>query len=630
MHFHELVQPTGNAAPLVPLALGVAKMTVVLATTALLLRATRDGSSQLRYALATAGLAMAAVVPLGTTVLPGRALWTVAPPEPLGAPAPGVTRSADAPGTTPGAATNAGDPVAAPSSGAAARVDARPAPRLSGAAAGDRVLGLAVLVWAAGALLLAARRGRAWWRVHARGRSARRAPELEAALTDLCAGPEGRAQARVLLHPDVRVPLTFGWRRPCILLPDAAVAWNDEQLRIVLCHELVHVRRRDYALLWMVELVRAVYWPHPLVWWLARRVAIERELSCDDAVVNHGVRPGRYAGTLLDVARAARGTATAGGFAAGLAAARRDGLRERVTRILDPRLERRPRRGVTAVALLLLAGVSAAATPWSGPRESDLWFGGATAEAWIEALSSSDPRLRQRAAWSLGELESRAAVDPLIGLLQDSVPAVRGVAAWALGEIKSLDALPSLYRALSDSDPVVREMVVRAVGEHEDPRSVPVLLRELVAPAPAVRAATVWALGEIGSVAAHAALAAHGDPDPAVRAELARALVARRQLDEGAAGELVRRLRREPEPDVRIALLTALTAVADDVPEDAGSWLADADPRVRAEACRLLGTIGRPEAVDALLGALRDVDPAVRANAAWALDEISVAPAATH
>src|SRR5205085_130395 len=88
---------------------------------------------------------------------------------------------------------------------------------------------------------------------------------------------------RLLRSSAVPVPATWGVRRPVIALPAAAATWTPERLRLVLVHELVHVRRQDVmveALLWLAG---ALYWFHPAV-------RLERERACDEAVLSTGAR----------------------------------------------------------------------------------------------------------------------------------------------------------------------------------------------------------------------------------------------------------------------------------------------------------------------------------------------------
>ena len=76
--------------------------------------------------------------------------------------------------------------------------------------------------------------------------------------------------------------MTYGTRRPTLVLPASADAWTDDRRRAVLLHELAHVARRDCFVQRLTSLACALYWPHPGVWWAARRLRTERELACDD------------------------------------------------------------------------------------------------------------------------------------------------------------------------------------------------------------------------------------------------------------------------------------------------------------------------------------------------------------
>jgi beta-lactamase regulating signal transducer with metallopeptidase domain len=98
------------------------------------------------------------------------------------------------------------------------------------------------------------------------------------------------------------IPLTWGVRRAWILLPATADDWPAERRRAVLLHELAHVARRDCLIQMAAAITCALYWPHPGVWWAARRLRAERELACDDAALNRGIPARGYARHLLEVA----------------------------------------------------------------------------------------------------------------------------------------------------------------------------------------------------------------------------------------------------------------------------------------------------------------------------------------
>ncbi len=178
-----------------------------------------------------------------------------------------------------------------------------------------------------------------------------------------------RRTVAIGISPQSDVPLTIGWRRPKILLPTDCDRWMESKRRVVLVHELAHVARHDVAWQVVARLACAVYWFHPLAWLAARRMRVERELACDDAVLRCGARPDQYATVLLDVAAAVcrpRPTAAA------VAMACRNSLERRIRAILEPGLSRLPVGPRTGRFLLLGAMLvvvwTAALHPFAAPR----------------------------------------------------------------------------------------------------------------------------------------------------------------------------------------------------------------------------------------------------------------------
>ena len=164
----------------------------------------------------------------------------------------------------------------------------------------------------------------------------------------------------VVTSPDVRVPMTFGFRRQTIVLPEDAKTWNDDELRQALRHELEHVRRDDWAFQIIARAVTALYWFHPLVWVALRRFCVEAERACDDAVIE-SFRPSSYASQLVEMARSLSGPPRVPALA--MAAPTR--LGERVRAILDPSQSRGRISGfaaTTTVAIMLAVLVTFGST----------------------------------------------------------------------------------------------------------------------------------------------------------------------------------------------------------------------------------------------------------------------------
>lgn len=157
----------------------------------------------------------------------------------------------------------------------------------------------------------------------------------------------------------VAVPLAWGARRPRIVLPARAGAWDEAQRREVLLHELAHVARHDWLSQSLARVGCALFWFHPLVWIAARRLILEAERACDDRVLAAGADSCDYADRLLRVAGGARRVADAS-YAA-VAMARRSDLATRIEAILDGRVRRGTPGRPAAVLLVavLLAPVAA-------------------------------------------------------------------------------------------------------------------------------------------------------------------------------------------------------------------------------------------------------------------------------
>jgi beta-lactamase class D len=164
-------------------------------------------------------------------------------------------------------------------------------------------------------------------------------------------------QRGYLIHPACAVPVVAGWYRPRIILPVDCHDWPADRLAMVLAHEQAHARRRD-SIVRLVSLInRAVFWFHPLAWWLHREIAALAEEACDAAAAAAAPSRSAYADALIAIARHARSAGQrVEPVAIGMAST---ALRRRVRAILaGPRQSLSPRQTVcvrVAGAFLLLA-----------------------------------------------------------------------------------------------------------------------------------------------------------------------------------------------------------------------------------------------------------------------------------
>jgi beta-lactamase regulating signal transducer with metallopeptidase domain len=156
-------------------------------------------------------------------------------------------------------------------------------------------------------------------------------------------------------------PAVTGLFRPTIVVPRDALDWPVERCRLVIVHELAHVRRRDVLAQAIADVACAIHWYNPLAWLCARRLRMEREIAADDAVLAAGVRPSQYAEELVAVAAALPGPRAA------LAIAERSTLEARVASILASRLARAPLAARGTVALVAAGAALAAAAACTSP-----------------------------------------------------------------------------------------------------------------------------------------------------------------------------------------------------------------------------------------------------------------------
>lgn len=154
-------------------------------------------------------------------------------------------------------------------------------------------------------------------------------------------------------HPTMLV--TWGVLRPRVILPAGAEDWSTERIRVVLCHELAHIKRGDWSTLLAAELLRSLYWFNPLPWLLCSRLRQESEHACDDAVLSAGVESPVYATHLVDLAR----TFAAQKWSPAPAIAHPSTLERRVKAMLNAHLDRRPiTRLAKSLIVAALVGIS--------------------------------------------------------------------------------------------------------------------------------------------------------------------------------------------------------------------------------------------------------------------------------
>lgn len=198
------------------------------------------------------------------------------------------------------------------------------------------------------------------WRLR---RSSQPVPSL---ITDevcqLASGLRVSRRVETVLSTEREMPMTWGLFTPVLLLPASAVTWSCERRRMVLLHELAHIRRWDCLTQLLGQFARALHWFNPLAWLALHRLRIEQERACDDVVLNCGTNADEYASELLSVtARLPRPTWDT---AVALAMSRCSRIEQRLKSILDADCERRPmspRHALATCGLMMVVACGIAA-----------------------------------------------------------------------------------------------------------------------------------------------------------------------------------------------------------------------------------------------------------------------------
>lgn len=376
-----------------------AKAAIILAIAGLVNVSWRSASAAARHLVWTLAVTAALAIPaIGVAISSFNAphievpVWS--PPAPMLAPQPAAepivqTASPEAPSII--AAHNDNSITEKPASEIAAPVVTSGAPAILPASASEPLVveyskpiewrSLLFPVWLAGFVLTLFPVFVAWIRIRMLSRNAKPA---EARWRDLIASTNSIShlahRVTILESSETAMPMTWGVFRPTLLVPSRAERWPDWQCRDILLHELAHVDRRDCLTQLVAQIACAVYWFNPLTWVASHRMRVERELACDDRVINAGSRATDYASNLLDVARSLRAPSLTSHSA--IAMARPSQLSGRLLAVLDKHRNRK------SVNRRIAAGTSFAAIAVVLPLASLTPARAATAAAMTEEHSA--------------------------------------------------------------------------------------------------------------------------------------------------------------------------------------------------------------------------------------------------
>lgn len=336
---------------------------------------------------------------------------------------------------------------------------------------------IAGLIWIAGIAGLASRLALQIRSLGRRQRSWRPIadPQILAILVDC------RRKLAIHWDVDLRVspaessPAVTGIWRPCIVIPESLLTrLESSQLELVLLHELAHVRRRDVLVHWLLIGLRLAYWFNPAVWLVISRMQAERELACDELVLDAAGSPAQqtYGETLMAIVSDSAAPVLTPGLLGAISTSGR--LHRRIAMIRD--YQKRSRRG-TLAALAVLAAVMAVGLT-DAPRQTLAQQNEASKkeEAKAAADKSTDDAKKEVAAIV------RKLLDPIRVGGQQRFRESQLIFASTIRDLVKIgpDAVPQLIEELDTTQDewLMRTLgfTLRAIG---DKRAVPALIRAI-------------------------------------------------------------------------------------------------------------------------------------------------------
>jgi beta-lactamase regulating signal transducer with metallopeptidase domain len=232
-----------------------------------------------------------------------------------------------------------------------------------------------------------------------------------------------------LTHSACVTPVTVGVVAPAVILPPDWPDWDAEELSAVLAHEEEHARARDPLVGFVALLNRAVFWFHPLAWWLVREIGRLSEEACDAVVISQGHDSQLYSTCLV---RFARRAVDAGGRILPMATAMPgSGLQNRLQKLGDPQPMQSSmcHRAGAVILSAALAVVCTAATPTA-------------------ALVQNVPSVPDRGTWPVRTSEH-------FEIVHDSLPAARVEGAVVAAEAAYAQLSAALKHDLSRPVPII-------------------------------------------------------------------------------------------------------------------------------------------------------------------------------
>jgi bla regulator protein BlaR1 len=146
-----------------------------------------------------------------------------------------------------------------------------------------------------------------------------------------------KREVRVVVSSRCRLPFTYNFIHPTLVIPDESKNWPKKKRRAILIHELSHIRRHDFLILILSRVICSVFWFIPVTWIAHADMQLEQEKICDSISVEEGERPAEYARYMVDLARTARSLVLWSGIF--IMKRRNNMLEKRVINVLETKQE---------------------------------------------------------------------------------------------------------------------------------------------------------------------------------------------------------------------------------------------------------------------------------------------------
>jgi TonB family protein len=210
----------------------------------------------------------------------------------------------------------------------------------------------------------------------------------------------------IYLSSAVDTPVSFGFIRPTVILPLRLLEMEAEKQRTVVCHELLHISRRDWGFVLFEELIRALLWFHPAIWWALSRIQLSREQVVDREVLRLTGSRDAYLQALLEFTAGRRAEMTPA-----LPLLKQHHLTRRVALILREDSMTRLRLTVSLAVICAILAVTGRLAVNSAPLYSHSSLGDGSALS-KKAAPDKPPRHSKRMRIESGPLDIVHQVNP--------------------------------------------------------------------------------------------------------------------------------------------------------------------------------------------------------------------------